>query len=81
MKLLQIMTPDSDRRNSTAMYNPITVNELKEQYGHFDWETYLNSAFAAAGIAIGGEERLIMVQPDYFLNTQSIAVSDSVLGK
>jgi len=78
-QIAQIMTPDSDRRNSTAMYNPITVNELKEQYGHFDWETYLNSAFAAAGITIGGEERLIMVQPDYYLNTQSIAVSDSVL--
>ena len=75
------MTPDSDRRNSTAMYNPITVAELKEQYGHFDWNTYLAAVFAQTGVEIGDEERLIMVQPDYFLNTQNIETTDEVVGK
>ena len=79
--LLQLMTPDSDRRNSTAMYNPITVEELKEQYAHFDWDTYLGAVFADTNIQIGGGERLIMVQPDYFLNTQTVDASDTVMGK
>ena len=26
----QIMTPDSERRNSTAMYNPMKLSELEE---------------------------------------------------
>jgi hypothetical protein len=75
------MTPDSDRRNSTAMYNPITVAELKEQYGHFDWDSYLAAVFESTGIQIGEEERLIMVQPDYFLNTQNIQTTKEVEGK
>jgi hypothetical protein len=63
------------------MYNPITVAELKAQYGHFDWDAYLAAVFDSTGIQIGEEERLIMVQPDYFLNTQNIEVSKEVLGR
>ena len=74
------MTPDSERRNSTAMYNPITVAELKEQYGNFDWDAYLAGVFANTDVTIGDEERLIMVQPDYFLNTQSIETTDEIVG-
>ena len=33
------MTPDSERRNATAMYNPMTVAELKENYNILDWDT------------------------------------------
>ena len=74
------MTPDSERRNSTAMYNPISLAELKEQYGLFDWDTYLAGVFTNTNITIGDEERLIMVQPDYFINTQSIETTDEIVG-
>ena len=32
------MTPSSDRRNSTAMYNPMTIAELKALMPNMDWD-------------------------------------------
>lgn len=61
-----VMTPDSERRNSTAMYNPYTLAELKESFGDFDWETYLSMVFSDTGVTVTEDERFILVQPDYF---------------
>ena len=32
------MSPSSDRRNSTAMYNPMTIAELKALMPNMDWD-------------------------------------------
>jgi len=69
-----IMTPESERRNSTAMYNPSTVNQLKEDYPKINWDTYLSAVFAETEITIGDEERIIVVQPDYLENAGNIEV-------
>ena len=37
------MTPDSERRNSTAMYNPMLVSDLKINFPDFDWTTYFGN--------------------------------------
>ena len=63
------MTPDSDRRNSTAMYNPMTLTEIKTQYNYpyFDWDVYFQSLFnPLTNITVGDDERIIVVQPDFF---------------
>jgi len=67
--LALIMTPDSDRRNSTAMYNPMTLAEIKTQYNYpyFDWDVYFQSLFnPLTNITVGDDERIIVVQPDFF---------------
>ena len=38
-KIAAIMTPASERRNFTAMYNPMTVAELKDRYKTINWDT------------------------------------------
>jgi len=73
-RVAMMMTPDSDRRNSTAMYNPTTVAELKEKFSRLDWNTYLDAVFAGTDVAVGDDERVIMVQPDYLESMQEIEV-------
>jgi len=76
-----VMTPASDRRNSTAMYNPMTVAELKEKYGSpdWDWDKYLAAVFADTDITIGDDERVIVVQPDYLENSGEIEADISTI--
>ena len=76
-----IMTPDSERRNSTAMYNPMTLAELKGVYTWFDWDTYFNTIFTSANITISDAERMIVVQPDYFEASGSLEVEREAIGK
>ena len=75
------MTPDSERRNSTAMYNPITLAELKETYSGFDWSTYFTSVFKNTEVEIGDDERFIMVQPSYFVAAGQVEESYETVGR
>ena len=70
--LALVMTPDSERRNSTAMYNPMMVSELKERYTWFDWNLYFNTIFTINNITVTDDERVILVQPDYFEATGTL---------
>ena len=74
------MTPDSERRNSTAQYNPMLISELKENYPRFDWSAYFEGAFTDTSVSVGDDERLIVVQPDYFAALQEMDVDDRILG-
>jgi len=77
-QLAMIMTPASERRNSTAMYNPMLVSELKENYGvAIDWDAYLRTIFEETGVSVGDDERVIVVQPSYFEASNDIAVTVS----
>lgn len=78
-EIAQVMTPDSERRNSTAMYNPMMVSELKENYPLFNWATYFDAVFAETGVTVGDDERVIVVQPDYFEATQHMQASPEVI--
>jgi len=66
------MTPESERRNSTAMYNPMLVSELKQNYGKLNWDKYLGAVFQETDIQVQDTERVIVVQPDYLENAQQI---------
>ena len=74
------MTPDSERRNSTAMYNPMTVSELNLHYAGFDWNKYFNTVFQDSGFSVDDSERVIVVQPDYLENTQQVETSPETIG-
>merc|ERR1711892_8313 len=74
-----VMTPSSERRNSTAMYNPMMITELKENYPNFNWATYFEAVFSDTDVTVGDDERVIVVQPDYFEATGSMDESAEVL--
>ena len=74
------MTPDSERRNSTAMYNPMMVSDLKGSFSWFDWDMYFSTLFSDKNITIGDNERLIVVQPDYFEATGSLNTDRETIG-
>merc|ERR1719384_715789 len=67
-----IMTPDSERRNSSAMYNPMLVSELKAMFSWFDWALYFDTTFGVNNLAIGDEETVIVVQPDFLLAAETL---------
>ena len=75
------MTPDSERRNSTAMYNPMMVSELKASYDMIDWDQYFSLLFASTNVTVGDDETVIVVQPDYFQQLQQIAAEPAEIGK
>ena len=79
--MAEIMTPDSERRNSTAMYNPMLVSEIKTAYPWFDWSLYFDSIFTANNVTVGDDERVIVVQPDFFQATQMLNASKDLMGK
>jgi len=72
-KIAKIMTPDSERRNSTAMYNPMMVSELKAEYSMIDWDQYFSILFGSTNVTVGDDEMIIVVQPDYFQQLQELA--------
>eukprot|EP00092_Neocalanus_flemingeri_P034170 GFUD01037162.1.p1 GENE.GFUD01037162.1~~GFUD01037162.1.p1 ORF type:complete len:770 (-),score=219.06 GFUD01037162.1:48-2252(-) len=78
-QIAMVMTPDSERRNSTAMYNPMMISELKDNYPRFNWDAYFEAVFADTEVTVGDDERVIVVQPDYFEASQNIEASTEVL--
>ena len=75
------MTPDSERRNSTAMYNPMMVSELKAEFSMIDWDQYFSILFSSTNVTVGDEETVIVVQPDYFQQLQLLAAEPAEMGK
>ena len=75
------MTPDSERRNSTAMYNPMMVSELKAEYSMIDWDQYFSILFSSTNVTVGDDETIIVVQPDYFQQLQQIAAEPAQIGQ
>merc|ERR1712130_513436 len=57
MNLALRMSPASDRRNSTAMYNPMTIAELKALMPNMDWDKYLAAAFVDTDVNVGDHRR------------------------
>lgn len=78
-QIAMVMTPDSERRNATAMYNPMLISEVKEMYPRFDWENYFAALFLETDVTVGDDERIIVVQPDYFEASQMIEASDETI--
>ena len=78
---IQAMTPQSDRRNSTASYNPMLISEMKENYPNFNWDAYFKTVFSATNLTIGDDERVILRQPDYFEAIESMDASAEVKGR
>ncbi|KAK4004827.1 hypothetical protein OUZ56_006550 [Daphnia magna] len=73
-QLATITVSDGDRRNSSRMYNPMTLMELQNwtdslsinnSPNKINWLDYLNAIYSSADIAIPKTERLVIVELDY----------------
>ncbi|EFX85605.1 hypothetical protein DAPPUDRAFT_46047, partial [Daphnia pulex] len=64
-QLAKITVPEENRRNSTRMYNPMSVTELQDWTDSIDWMKYLNNIYSVADITIPETEQLVVVETDY----------------
>ena len=78
---IQVITPESDSRNSTANYNPMLISEMKDYYPNFNWGAYFKTVFSATNVTVDDDERVILVQPDYFEAIESMDESAEVKGR
>ncbi|CAG0918695.1 unnamed protein product [Notodromas monacha] len=72
--LAEILTPDEDRQNYTALYNKMTIPELQAISGNtqLDWKTIFDALFATVNVEIAADESLVVQAPEYiekFFNT------------
>ncbi|XP_055546454.1 neprilysin-2-like isoform X2 [Wyeomyia smithii] len=63
--LANISLPKEQRRNITALYNPMTVKEFHNKYPYTDWIQYFNAIFEGTGISVGEEEIINVAVPSY----------------
>lgn len=63
-QLARFSVPEDERRNSTEMYNPMTVKELQEKYP-INWMAYLTHVFGNTDVEITEDERIILIEPEF----------------
>ncbi|CAG5130956.1 unnamed protein product, partial [Candidula unifasciata] len=68
--LANISVPDENRRDSLALYNPMTLAEVHGNYSQvFDWLTYVHSLTSRPELGLTGvteEEIIINASPPYY---------------
>ena len=65
--LAKISYPNEDRRNSSALYNPTTLGELKNEYPDIDWKVFYDTLFEGV-TSIGDDEFIVVTFPEFFKN-------------
>lgn len=76
IKLANISLPNEKRRNSTLLYNPMTVVELSEKYSSIPWLEYFNTLLAPTN-TVDENETVIVVVPSYISNLETILANTS----
>lgn len=54
-----------ERRNSTEMYNPMTLNDIQTKYPYNNWVHYVNQILPA-NVTVDANETVIVLAPSYF---------------
>ena len=54
---------------------------MKENYPNFNWGAYFKTVFSATNVTVDDDERVILVQPDYFQAMESMEASAEVKGR
>lgn len=70
----QISLAQEDRRNVSALYNPLTVKELQQKYPYIQWQDYIN-ALLPEHVQIDENERVIDNVPKFLKELESILKS------
>lgn len=68
--LANISVPDEDRRDSNVLYNPMTLEEVHNNYSQaFDWKRYVTKMASLPEVSlldVTNQERIINKSPSYF---------------
>ena len=54
--------------------------ELKAMFSWFDWALYFDTTFGVNNLAIGDEETVIVVQPDFLLAAETLDRTPETVG-
>lgn len=61
----QIGLPDEERRNATALHNPMSVSHLQEIYPYIPWIDYINDILPDR-LNVSDEEIVVNTVPTFF---------------
>lgn len=61
----QISLPMEERRNSTEMYNPMSLKELQIKYPYNNWTQYINQILPS-NLTVNENETIIVLAPPFF---------------
>lgn len=71
MLLLQISLPSEQRRNATALYNPMSIEQLQRKYPSIPWLEYINNLLAPY-VQINSREVIIVSVPKYLSDFEAL---------
>lgn len=61
----KISQPIEKQRNSSTLYNPLTLRKLHEKYPYINWVDYVNALFPSP-LSVDENEIVVDVTPSYF---------------
>ena len=72
--LAHVMAPDSERRDSVAIYRKRMLSELSTEIGDFEWITYINKMLEMTGpsLTVDENEDVVIYATDYLQNVSTI---------
>lgn len=68
---MQILIPDEEQRDSTAMYNPMTIEEIQRKYTYVSWLELINVMLHPVKY-MRSDDTIIVATPRYFQQVGSI---------
>jgi len=70
--LAEISLANEDRRNATALYNPMSIKDLQEKYNYMQWMEYINIILKPTGIQIDENEVIVVSVPSFFEGLEKV---------
>ncbi|XP_050295817.1 neprilysin-2 isoform X1 [Anthonomus grandis grandis] len=71
MKLANISLPSEKRRNATAMYNPMTIEELQQKFPSIPWTQYINNLLAP-DTQVKHDEVVVVAVPKFISDFEAL---------
>lgn len=69
--LLKLALPEEERRNYSALYNPMTIKELQQNFKTIDWLDYINSLLPSK-LQLVESDMVVVAVPEYLKNVQEL---------
>lgn len=67
---MQISLPKEERRDTSKLYNPMTISELQTTYPSIPWLAFIRSVLP--DIEVGPEEVIIIYSPSFIKNLETL---------
>ncbi|KAB0797723.1 hypothetical protein PPYR_08716 [Photinus pyralis] len=71
-ELANITLPPEERRNETALYNPMTIRELQERYPSIKWVEFINNVMAFTDRGMTINDSVVINVPEYISQLEKL---------